>query len=575
MNIFDGSDEEDNNPFSGTTHLYASGIAAVTDGPDDYDFTEPFNNSEINENSGKNLSHEPIQEIDEPAEEIDDDSLQTWKFASTELSRTSAFDTSYTKIADQGAKFEAIRIVDAGQYRDIYGKYAIGYKIEFGGIKVTRRYSEFDTLRQSLCRLLPTIIIPPIPSKHPIIKYLFNPLHAKKDIRTIERRQRLLSRFLNNCHKVKEIRDHVVFQKFLNPEYYWKEVLNSPPISILPMNNLLAPPLNPTKPSPIHLLLPTPASLTMRRHEELMESNDESELRFFEHDSCLLKYKEILQPLNKTGRNIRSNVQTYSAVLSELGAYFNAFSLENSVFQVHTLLEQVNRLSIGIEKTGQAIDVNYVSAEMFSETIMTALEERSKEMLQFIQEAQRVLRFRNFKQEQYYTVEATIEKRKDRITQLKEADKQASRLEEALKLNAEESPTVAQAMESITKSPSNRKLTEEPKLGTFRSPSSRNGRSTSDSLASDVEPHLLTQDERVFQVKKLEKEIEKLNECFKLIEKDLKQVNESMDNSLNNLETYFHDSWYTILHELAHNVVSWLKDCSESWKNAKQSISSI
>lgn len=575
MNVFDGSDEEDNNPFSGTTHLYASGIAAVTDGPDDYDFTEPSINGSSDENAQSNAVAEPIEETDEPAEEIDDDTLQTWRFASAELSRSSAFETSYTNLLGQGKNPEVIRIVDAGQYRDIYGKYAIGYKIEFGGIVVTRRYSEFDSLRQSLCRLLPTIIIPPIPSKHPIIKYLFNPLHAKKDIKIIERRQRLLSRFLNNCHKVREIRNHIVFQKFLNPEYFWKEVLNTPPISILPMNNLLAPPLNPTKPSPIHLLLPTPTVLTMRKHEQLIGRNDVMEIKFADYDSDLIRYKAILQPLNKTVRSIRSNIQTYSAVLSELGAYFNAFSLENSVFQVSALFEQMNRLSMGIEKTGQAIDVNYVSAEIFSEAIMISLEEGSKEMLQFIHEAQRVLHFRNFKQEQFYTIETTIKKRKDRIRELKEADLQAVRLGEALKLNAEESPTVAQVMDSMTRKSANKNHTDKQIMGLFRSSASPNNKSGSDSISSEVEPHLLTKDERVVQVNKLEKELEKLNECFKLIEQDLQQVNESMDNSLNNLEKYFHEKWFLIFRELAHNITSWLKDCSESWKNAKQSIDSI
>lgn len=579
MNVFDGSEEEDNNPFSGTTHLYASGIAAVTDARDDYDFPEPALNFE--NNSDSNIEHSRtdvpnvIAEADERELDVEDDTLHSWKFATSELSRNSVFETSYMNLSHGEDAPEAIRIIDAGQYKDGYGKYAIGYKIEFGGIVVTRRYSEFDSLRQSLCRLLPTIIIPPIPSKHPIIKYIFNPLHVEKDIRTINRRQRLLARFLNNCHKVQEIRDHVVFQKFLNPEYFWKEVLSSPPISILPMNNLLAPPLNPTKPSPLHVLLPTPSTLTMHRRDELIAANDETEKKFVNYNSDLVKLKEILQPLHKTGRNIRTNIQNYSNVLSELGAYFNAYSLENSVFQVVSLIDQMNRLSMGIEKVGQSIDVSYVSTELLSEGIVFILEERTKEMLQFIHEAQRVLQFRNFKQEQYYTIEKTIKKRQLRIKQLKEADEQSIRLGEALKLNAEESPTVAQALESISQNSTKKQPTDPQFIDIIKSKIPSNGKSPSSSSSNELEPHLLTQDERASQVNKLERELEKLHECFRLIEKDLQQVNKSMQGSLNHLDEYFKETWHMILRDLCHHIVSWLKDCSQSWHSTKQAIESI
>lgn len=580
MDTFNGSDEEDNNPFSGTTHLYASGIAAVTEGQDDYDFVEQMGNVSLNGNGNGNGKSNGLHNADmvDTIEEDIDDASPVWQHSHVNSSSDKLMTDEYMKISDStlanGSKEGAIRVVDAGQYRDSYGKYAIGYKIEYRDHTVTRRYSEFDSLRQSLCRLLPTIIIPPIPSKHPIIKYLFNPLHAEKDIKIIEKRQRMLTRFLNNCFRVEEIRNHVVFQKFLNPEYIWKEVLNSPPISILPINNLFAPPLIPTKPSPLHLLLPTPSVLTLKRQEQLITEGDEQEIKFNDFEVVLKNYQKILQPLNKTGRQTRSHIQACSTVLSELGAYFNAFSLENNVLQITNFLAQINLLSTGIEKIGQAIDVNYVSAELLSEGIMTIFEERTKEMIQFTKEAFRVLQFRHYKQEQYHIIETTINKRRDRIQKLKDADQQVVRLEEALKLNAEESPTVAHAMESLSQRATT-KNSEKQIMGLFKQSPTSNGKSMSDSIRRDIEPHLLSQEERNSEVLRLEKEIEKLNECYKLIEKDLEQINQSMAKSLVHLQVHFRETWKLILLDLSHLIVSWLTDCSRTWKNAQQAINSI
>lgn len=568
MDLFNGSEEEDNNPFAGTTHLYASGIAAVTEGQDDYDFAEQLNNNDSNQASNiSDVIEEAIEGTEggfsDKGEQMLGDMMLTSKYVAVPGEENNTGEST-------------IAIVDAGQYRDSYGKFAIGYKIQFEKNIVTRRYSEFDSLRQSLCRLLPTIIIPPIPSKHPIIKYLFNPLYAEKDIKIIEKRQRMLTCFLNNCYTIDDIRNHVVFRKFLNPDYVWRDVLNSAPISILPANNLLAPPLAPTKPSPLHLLLPSPAHLTMSRQEHLLMAGDETELKFKETESFLKDYQKLLHPLYKILKQTRAHVQSHSSKLSEIGAYFNAFSLENNVFQISSALEQLKFLSNGIEKVGQAVDVNYVSTEYLSEEITKIFEERINEMIQFIKESQRVIQFRHLKQEQYHVVETTIKKRRDRIKKLEEADTQSARLEEALKLNAEDSPTVAQAIESINQRTVSTGSSDRQILGLFKPPSgSSTRRSVSETIGKDLEPHLLTQDERREEIAKLEKELEKLNECYKLIEKDLQQINASMMRSLGHLQLYLNNTWLAIVRELSHLMVSWLKECLQSWKNAKQAIQDI
>ncbi|KAF8924160.1 Sorting nexin, cytoplasm-to-vacuole targeting pathway/endosomal sorting, partial [Dissophora ornata] len=64
---------------------------------------------------------------------------------------TSLFVTSATKVAD-GLTASAF----------------VTYTIKIGDNEVKRRYSEFESLRKVLCRIYPTLIVPPIPEKHSI-----------------------------------------------------------------------------------------------------------------------------------------------------------------------------------------------------------------------------------------------------------------------------------------------------------------------------------------------------------------------------------------------------------------------
>ncbi|MGH2242789.1 hypothetical protein ACQ1ZO_17185, partial [Enterococcus faecalis] len=73
----------------------------------------------------------------------------------------------------------------------------ITYTIRTGEIEVRRRYSEFASLRQTLVRLHPTLVVPPIPKKHSIADYAAKPTKAKEDVGIIELRQRMLMTFLN------------------------------------------------------------------------------------------------------------------------------------------------------------------------------------------------------------------------------------------------------------------------------------------------------------------------------------------------------------------------------------------
>ncbi|KAM3160518.1 Sorting nexin-41 [Lachancea thermotolerans] len=590
MNAFDESDEEDNNPFSGTNHLYASGIAAVHEGQDDFVPPAILTDIQEKEESREELMNQLFGGETSNIVDSQQDSVIGLQSEYREPSLEREQPQSESRIPTFSSQIEdrKIKIIDAGHFRDAYGKYAIGYTIEFAGKQVVRRYSEFDTLRHALYRLLPTVIVPPIPSKHPLIRYFLNPLSAEKDIRIIERRKRLLSLFLSNCYAVEEIREHVVFTKFLDPEQNWRNVINSPPISIIPTNNLLAPPLQPTKPSPLHLLLPN-VTLSSNRGEdyEMSEEMLEKERWFKDTEDILKKFEKVLQPLEKTSKQNRVHFQSLASSLAELGAYYNAFSLEGNILTIKDKLQLVDELSKGIEKVGQAIDVNYVSTEIVSEHVMTLIEEPVAEMLQFIVEARYVLRFRALKMTQFCIVDSTIKKRKARINALQEAQEQMQRLEEALRQNAEQSPTVAQAVKNMDNNgtatagsaSSPNQMPQNKERGTngwtdlFKSKGSHRPRSSS--TAKELAPHLLSDDQRKEEVAKITQELQKLNECFKLITKDILQVNSSVSNSFQHLVSYLKDRFSVIFKSFAHVLLVWLKDSLLAWQNARAMINNI
>lgn len=633
MDIFGDSEEEDNNPFSGTDHLYASGIAAVKDGEDDFiskgllndepllgsdtldqgnikngDQDDDNQDNEINAKEGEErglpLSHEEQvqQQGEEEREEklgtnISDTTTQYEPYVSLTMSMANNVTHNTSLEADK-----EIHVIEAGEYRDPWGKRAIGYSIQYQSQEVVRRYSEFDTLRQALIRLLPTVVIPPIPSKHPLIKYFLSPLSAENDSKIIEKRKRMFSSFLNNCIKVPEIKDHIVFKKFLDPEYTWKNVLNSPPIVILPVNNLLAPPLNPTKPSPLHLLLPGPISISRLDSSAHSGTCLQVENQFAHLEAFFKKSKEVYQPLHRIIKQHRLHFHNLSSVFAELGAYYNAFSLEDNVIANAQSISQIKSLSNGIEKIGHGFDVNYVSSEILVDNLLSLFEEPLGEILQFLEDAARILQFRKLKQMQYQIIEHTISKRENRIRSLREAQTQLKRLENVLQKNAQESPTIAEAVKRIENSmheeatPQQQISVDQPNSQLLErntqghDQTNDKNRTSSSSIFTgmprsklrrtrtrsvELEPHQLTETERQDEIQKIHKELEKLEECFKLVSRDIEEVNKSSLDSLQRLTRYIDDKWGFMLKNFTKSMINWLSECLKAWKNARSIVNAI
>lgn len=597
----DSFHDEDNNPFSGSDHLFASGIAgdnkfalppelqssSIIFGEGDVE--HPHNGGFHNDLTSENQSHDnnyvrsssiqySINEQDEPQpfeSSIDKDTEPvfqqntivenndhntTRQEGDGDSSDVSAdfeyvpqyYNTANNEVGTRNGTLldqDFITITDAGQIKDMRGNKVIAYTIKYNLIEVKRRYSEFDSFRASLVKLFPTFVIPPIPEKHSVVKYFLSPINAKNDLKIIEKRKRMLASFLNGCMEIPNVKSSTIWNKFLNPTVSWIEVLNSPPVSILPSSNLLAPPLDPTKPSPLHSLLPIPQSGTIHNFRPRDEDKEISK-EFKEYEQIFKVYKSYTTPLSKSVKKQKRHFKGLVKDLGELGAYYNAFSLEDNF-----------NLSIGIEKTGQAIDINFINSEAFAFKILTVLEEPIVEINKYSNESLDVLNFRKLKEVQLFIIDTTIKRRTQRIDSLKNAQEQANRLEEVLKRNAEQSPTIAAAVKRLEEGQSVQNVSPWTRL--FAGKSSKN----------DIS--MMNEEQRGMEIDKIEKEIMKLNECLKVVLKDLDQVNESIKNNLQSVLTLYSKKWKTLMISYSESLLIWLHENLKAWEDAKTEIDKI
>lgn len=556
------SDEEDNNPFRGTTHMYSSGINGQVNLLDDQA------NEDLQEDEHSSISSAALPDPNSL--------LPSTLNAETDESTEPFVTLSRTQFSTTSIPEQPITIIDSGDYRDHRGKHAIGYVImvidtETGAAtKIIRRYSDFLSLRHGLIHLMPTVVIPPLPAKHSLVKLIWNPT----DKHIIESRKRLLASFLSNCYDIPQIRMNIIFRKFLDSDVIWKDVLASPPLSILPTNNLLAPPLAPTKPSPLHTILPLPKQKIAYQPEWLLEhSNDEalkSEKDLYKLELVLQNYRGQCHAIQNLAKDNNNHFKALGSFLSDLGAHYNLFSLENNLQS-----DSYDSISESIEKIGHAMDVNYLTSELLSERITCIVEEPIGEMTQFLDDIQRVINFRNLKKMQYEIIERTITRKQSKLLQLKDITLQLSQLSNITSLEA---PTLGSNADH-----NNESEDKDEEVEYYMSQYHKHEVSAARKLTNKIkkransaseQQHLLTAAERQQEISRLEREVSKLGDCYSLIQQDMHDVNDSTLRSLKHARSFIISRWRFILRSITDCIIQWTRENLACWQDARASIKS-
>ena len=185
----------------------------------------------------------------------------------------------------------------------------------------------------------------------------------------------MLTVFLNRLGRHPILGEERVFLRFLEPNLPWSEVVNSPPVTLLPKNILKASARTPADPSTsaLYSSLPGPSTTSSASGSAsgFGPALQEPDQRFLDSELFTNKFSNHLSgSMEKVNRRLMKRWSELSADYAELGAVMNGFSLNegssggNSNAIANLLGERerhaVDTLARAIESTGQAIDSTYL-----------------------------------------------------------------------------------------------------------------------------------------------------------------------------------------------------------------------
>lgn len=230
------------------------------------------------------------------------------------------------------------------------------------------------------------------------------------------------------------------------------EVLHSPPASSVPKNNLQAPPLDPSNPSPAHFWLPVPATSAKLRSaggfapvgtdavsqptttprpdilgrfppDSRKLSEKDLDPYFINFEASTRELELLLQGnIEKVNRRTLAHLSSLSADLMELGARYNGFSLS----------EQSPTVAAAIERVGQAADTSYIETEELSSSLSAHFAEPMRESAQFAGVVRNVLRYRVLKRVQEEMTRDELAKKRTLLQSLERSEQEAQRIDQFL-----------------------------------------------------------------------------------------------------------------------------------------------
>ncbi|KAF7964993.1 hypothetical protein HWV62_1166 [Athelia sp. TMB] len=448
----------------------------------------------------------------------------------------------------------------------------ITYIIKAGNAHSHHRYSEFESLRSSLVKLYPTVIIPPIPSKNTIGDYAIKQTKAKEDAALIARRKRMLQTFLNRVARHPLISNEHVFHRFLDGEVSWTEVLHSPPLSQIPKNILKAPARNPADPdaSPAYAALPNPSAA------QPLRSPDQ---RFLDSEAFTNKFaSHVSGPMEKVTRRTLKRWSDDAQDHSDLGAALNGFSLNES-----------GELSAAIEKTGQAVDGTYISTAKLLQELEQNWAEPLHEYSQFAAIIKKILAYRHQKHVQYEMTVEGLESKREKLEELEKSEREAQRLSAALSrgriggVGSPSSPRAAEGEDALTTEgetapqPSESYLPPHPGPNPARRKTSAPGMGLLNALSytlhgmMDVDPETARRN----GITKTRETIASLDEGLQLSVQDLKYANTTIQGDLDRFQRQKVADLREMAISMARSHRDWCKKNLEAWEEAKKEIDKI
>ncbi|KAG0269483.1 Sorting nexin, cytoplasm-to-vacuole targeting pathway/endosomal sorting [Linnemannia exigua] len=314
----------------------------------------------------------------------------------------------------------------------------VAYTIKVGDNEVKRRYSEFESLRKVLCRIYPTLIVPPIPEKHSISNYANIQNKSKEDAAMVEKRKRMLQKFLNRLAKHEILSYEHVFHRFLETGVSWTELMHSAPISTLPKNALNATLTassssaslvrqgveQPSSPSASSQSSPGPAGSSGHHGGIPPEILREPNPRFIDSEVFTQKFSNQLSgSMDRSQKKVVRKLGEIANDNSDLGATLNGFSLNES---------ECVPLANAIEKVGQAVDSSFMATTALMQALEINVNEPMQEYVQYASIIKAILKFRHQKHIQSESTADQLEAKRSSLENLERMETEAKRIGEAL-----------------------------------------------------------------------------------------------------------------------------------------------
>lgn len=624
--------EEDNSPFpqseiSGTAHNSPRPPSDTVDALGD-NSSNQNENKDVHEASGLlnslSIADQPNNGEDKPVENDDQESLFLYTSERENFSAVNInHESRVVKLLSSDSPVE-IQISEAGKSNEGMAnslKKYIVYTIKLfktdgakEEIQTRRRYSDFESLREILNRIFPLVVIPPIPPKNYMALNVWNGFvgnggaispgaqdsshlenstlsgglnaysyinskHLNKS-RLIEHRKRLLANFLNNCLKIKQIRNLSFFAKFLDPTANWSDevalVQSQLPKLIYQLN-----PENGLKTEPTYAELPLPVSnsalgLSLLKANKLAQKTSQllgnatsdivhatspSRMEDSDHDESAADISaavaQVLLPshLDDINKKIMGNLIGLSNDYVDLGVALNSISLgvvESPKNKKDSGLDDTTKLDFIFDKIGSAFDRSYLTLNSLMAELETKFSEPLGEAVQYTNVLNSVRKFqdRKIKQQTLIDTELTDKKKElaDKMRLEYETSKKGSSGDQNGKNNSKEPRSKTSGF--MSKMSSLKKITDYV------------------STMIDQTPELTRKD----RISLLQKRIVTLEKCQKIMLEDIAFVTCEIDK---NQESFKEKEFATILLILqSYNsaFISWARKNLDIWEEFKEEI---
>ncbi len=355
--------------------------------------------------------------------------------------------STHRALTDSGTQ---IIIADAQKTTDLTGSSFVVYLVrtlDSAGVallEVKRRYSEFESLKKSLQRIYPTIIVPTLPEKNSIGSYASKQGKAKEDPHLIAKRKRMLASFINRVATHPILCGEHMFHRFLE-NGLWNDVLAATPVPK-------------ERKSPLKRLI---ERKTPKNPGTLSSISNSKDAHWSSADAYTSHYIESMATTLRAAKNALADVENACSSNADLGAIYNGWSLH----------ESTPGLAQAIERFGQACD----ASQKYTGELYQHVEEKFVEPLQEQQQlaamVAKVLKWRSMKQIEFEDAIKSLESAKSQLEALETSEKEAQRLQAVLNRHID-APAESTAPERIPTPEPTPEVEERPPTPTESAPES-------------------------------------------------------------------------------------------------------